>query len=155
MSTDCQFDTQVLERRIAAAPDRLFALMTDKDARQRWGAPDESIVMTIDEFDMRTGGREVSRCGPKDAPEFTAVSDFHVVTGPSLLMCTETLTVGGEVVSISLVTQEVVADGTGSLLKVTLQIASLSGADTFADYQAGWTGAMETLTRMAEAETVH
>lgn len=71
--------------------DRLFALMTDRAARAEWGAPSDDVVIEIDETDIRPGGREVARCGSREAPEFAAVSDFHVVT-PDCLVLTETRT---------------------------------------------------------------
>lgn len=151
MSEPCQFETLVLERRIGTPPDRLFALMTDRSARAEWGAPSDDVIIEIDESDIRPGGREVARCGPREAPEFTAVSDFHVVT-PDCLVLSETLTVGGAILSVSLATQEISATDTGSLLKVTLQIVSVSGPDTLEGYSEGWSSALDKLARLAEAE---
>ncbi|MBB95668.1 MAG: hypothetical protein CML68_13890 [Rhodobacteraceae bacterium] len=154
MTAPCEFRTLVLDRRIEAAPERVFALMTDPDARRTWGAPGEGIVIEIDQCDVRDGGREVARCGPRDAPDFSAVSDFHRVEAPRLIVLSETLTVGGNVLSVSLATQELSAEGSGCQLKVTLQIVSLTGPETFDGYAEGWTGALDNLVRMAEAETV-
>ncbi len=154
MTPPCDFETLILERDIKTAPDRLFALMTDPAARQIWGAPSEDVTIEIDESDIRPGGREVARCGPKDAPDFTATSDFHLVSSPDRLVLSETLIVGGELLSVSLVTQEIRAIPTGSALKVTLQIVSVSGPDNIGGYSEGWTGALDALTRMAEAVPV-
>lgn len=151
MTLPCDFETLVLERDIKTSPDRLFALMSDPAARRIWSAPSEDVVIEIDESDIRPGGREVARCGPKEAPDFTATSDFHLVSAPGRFVLSETLTVGGELLSVSLVTQEIQPTATGSALKVTLQIVSVSGPDTIGGYSEGWAGALDALTRMAEA----
>ncbi len=144
------FKTLTLTRQIACAPDRLFHLMTDRTARETWGAPGEGIVMQIDSFDLRPGGQEVSRCGPAESPEFTMTTAFHVVDAPARLICSETLDFGEGPVSVSLVTQEITAQDNGSHLTVTLQIASLIGPEMAADYQTGWNGGLDNLARMAE-----
>ena len=154
MSDACLFDVLTLKREIACPPERLFALMTDREARALWSAPSEDVVIEIDESDIRDGGREVARCGPKEAPDFFVVADFHLVEAPARLGLSETLNVGGMMLSVSLVTQEITPVETGSLLKVTLQIVSLSGPETFEGYGEGWNAALDSLARMAGAETV-
>ena len=144
------FDTLTFNRRIACPPDRLFHLLTDRQARETWGAPGEGIVMRIDAFDMRPGGHELSVCGPADHPEFRVRSDFHVIDAPHRLICTETLDMGEGPASISLVTHLIAADGDASHLTVTLQIASLIGPDMVAGYEEGWTGGLDNLTQLAE-----
>ena len=145
------FNTLTLTRDIACTPERLFHLLTDRTARETWGAPGEGIVVQIDSFDMRPGGREVSRCGPVEAPEFKVTTDFHIVDAPDRLIGTETLDFGEGPVSVSLITQEIAETQGGSRLTVTLQIASLIGPDMAADYKEGWNGGLDNLTRLAEA----
>jgi uncharacterized protein YndB with AHSA1/START domain len=142
------FHTLTLERRIACTPERLFALMTDREARQAWSAPSPDTVIVIDHFDMRPGGREIARCGPRENPEFHTVTDFHVVE-PSRIVATEVLDVGGTMLSVSLCTSDMAAEDGGSLLTVTLQIASLTGPELFDDYATGWGAALDSLARMA------
>ncbi|GAB4529466.1 MAG: hypothetical protein Tsb0019_31340 [Roseibium sp.] len=142
------YETLTLERDIACSPDRLFHLMTDREARQKWSAPDDSSVVIIDTFDCRPGGREETRCGPKEAPEFNTVGVFHVVT-PEFLSFTETLIIAGETMSISLCSHELSGSATGTRLCVTLQIASLAGPDLFRDYRNGWSEALDSLSALA------
>jgi uncharacterized protein YndB with AHSA1/START domain len=148
--TMADYETLSLERDIACSPDRLFHLMTDRDARQKWSAPDDSSVVIIDSFDCRPGGHEETRCGPKEAPEFNTVGVFHVVT-PEFLSFTETLIIGGETVSISLCGHELSASEKGTRLRVTLQITSLAGPDLFKDYRGGWSAALDSLSALAES----
>ena len=153
MSTPLDFDTLTLTRDIACPPARLFALMTDPSARATWGAPDAESVIEIDHADIRPGGHEIARCGPKGSPHFDTRMDFHVVDAPARLIGTEALTVGGQMLSVALVAMEVAAQGDGSHLTVTLQITSLSGPEVFADYRGGWAGALDNLEHLATGKT--
>ncbi|MDT0683569.1 SRPBCC domain-containing protein [Roseicyclus sp. F158] len=141
------YETLILQREVACAPDRLFHVITDRDLRQKWSAPDDERVVIIDEYDCRPGGREETRCGPKDAPEFNTTGLFHVVT-PEFLCFTETLVVGGQTMSISLCSHEISKSDTGSSLRVTLQITSLVGTDLFDDYRGGWSASLDNLTTL-------
>jgi len=143
-------ETLVLTRDIDCPPARLFHLLTDADARAKWGAPDADSVIEIDHADIKPGGHEVSRCGPKDEPYFDTRTDFHVVTPDSLLLGSETLSVGGEMMSVALISHEVAAKGDGARLAITLQITSLTGPDTFEEYRGGWTGALDNLAALAK-----
>ena len=142
------FKTLTLDRYIACSPERLFQVMTDRDLRALWSGPDDDSVVIIDEFDCRPGGREVTRCGPKEAPDFGTIGQFHVVS-PELMCLTETLIIGGAPISVSLATQEISADGTGTSLRVTLQITSLAGPEVFDEYGAGWAAALDKLVLCA------
>ncbi|KZL14456.1 hypothetical protein PsAD2_03751 [Pseudovibrio axinellae] len=142
------FETLILERDIACAPEHLFHVLTDRELRQKWSAPNDESVVTIEEYDCRAGGREETRCGPKEAPEFNTASLFHIVT-PDFLSFTETLVVGGQIISISLCGHEISKSGTGSRLRVTLQITSIIGPDLFKDYRNGWSAALDNLSALA------
>ncbi len=148
------YDTLTLERAFSCSADTLFHLITDREHRQKWSAPDDKSVVIIDAYDCRPGGREETRCGPKDAPEFNTIGLFHVVT-PEFLSFTETLIVGGQTLSISLCSHEILARGNGSALNVTLQITSLAGSDLFAEYQGGWSAALDNLGVLATAPDLH
>ena len=144
-----EFDTITFSRDIACSPEHLFKVMTDRTARETWGAPSDAAAIIIDEFDLRPGGQEIARCGPRAAPEFRTVTDFHVIDPPNVLISTETLEVGGALVSVSQCTSEITGSQGQSSLTVTLQIASLEGSDLLADYTSGWTAALDTLARYA------
>lgn len=144
------YETVTLERDIACSPERLFHLMTDRESRQKWIAPDDSSAVIIDTFDCRPGGREETRCGPKEAPEFNTTGLFHVVS-PEFLSFTEILAIQGEVMSISLCGQEISGAADGCRLVVTLQVTSLAGPEFFSGYRDGWAAALDTLTLLASS----
>ena len=92
------YETLTLEREIACAPERLFHVMTDRDLRQKWSAPNDESVVIIDYFDCRPGGREEARCGPKDAPEFNTIGHSG---GVWLITSTITVSMFFQIVDIS------------------------------------------------------
>lgn len=148
-----EFETLTLDRQIAASPDRVFTLLTTREGRAAWSAPSDTAVVIIDDFDCRPGGMERTRCGPKDNPEFQTETTFHRVD-PDCLVGTETLVIGGQMLSTSLCTHDLTAQDGGTHLRVTLQIASFAGRDLFGDYAQGWSAALDTLTRLA-AQPLH
>ncbi|SIO05700.1 SRPBCC domain-containing protein [Vannielia litorea] len=148
--TALTFDTLTLTRSIAAPPARLFPLMTEPAYRAEWGAPTENTRLDIVEADIRPGGRELSRCGPKDNPEFEVTTDFHHLDAPALLVFTETIRIDGAPLSCGLCSIEITPEGTGSHLTVTAQLSSLIGDEMAAGYTQGWTAALANLARLAE-----
>jgi uncharacterized protein YndB with AHSA1/START domain len=152
--TMADFETLVLERDIACSPDRLFQVMTDRETRQKWSAPDDASVVIFDEFDFRAGGHEKTRCGPKEAPNFSTTGLFHVVT-PEFFSFTEMLVVGGETMSVSLCGHEISKSKKGSSLRVTLQITSLVGPELFDDYRNGWYAALDSLSALAVSHSTN
>lgn len=146
------FDTQVITRDIACTPDKLFRLITDPASRAAWGAPDGECVIEIDHADIRAGGHELARSGPNENPHFETRMDFHVLTPKEHLIGSETLTVGGQTLSVALVAMEIEPWEAGSRLSVTLQIASLAGPEMFQDYRGGWSGALDNLVHLAGRE---
>ena len=143
------FDRLVLDRDIACSPSRLFHLMTDPGARAEWGKPDDESVIEIDHADIRPGGQERARCGPKDDPHFNTVTDFHALETDTLLLSTEALTVGGTLLSVAQIAQELAATDTGCRLTTTLQIASLAGPDVISEHRGGWSAALDNLAALA------
>lgn len=142
------FATLTLDRDVACSPAHLFHVMTDRDLRQTWSVPDDDSTLIIDHFDCRAGGREEIRCGPSDAPVFNTIGHFHVVE-PEFLSFTETLFVEGQMISVALCGHEIAETQTGSHLRVTLQITSLSGPDVFGEYRSGWGAALDNLSALA------
>ena len=148
------FKTITIDREIACSPDHLFHVMTDRDLRQKWSAPNDESVVIIDEYDCRAGGFEKTRCGPKKAPEFQTIGNFHVVN-PEFLSFTETLAVQGETLSISLCSHEISGTDSGSALRVVLQVTSLAGPEIFENYAGGWSAALDNLIALAKSHPMN
>lgn len=136
------------DRTYPISPDRLWHLLIDPDMRCAWGAPSEDHILHIETADVREGGSDRHRCGPKDAPEFFVNTQWHRLMAPELACFTETLDFEGARVSASLVSYAIRADGTGCSLAIDVYVASFDGPDMIAEHEAGWTGALERLPKL-------
>ena len=141
-----------LERTFPTPPDRLWQLMTDPEARTRWGAPSDDAVLILTESDLREGGRDHHRCGPAEAPHFEVSTRWYRLAAPDLACFTETIEAGGEIHATCLVTYVLTGDGAGTALTVVVAVSSFSGEETIADVEAGWTSALDRLARHLPVE---
>lgn len=142
-----------LTRTINTSAARLFHLMTDPKSRELWGAPDENSVLTLENSDLREGGRERHRCGPKDAPEFEIETNWYKLAEPHAACFTETLEIGGERIFTSLVTYTLNGDAKPVDLTVKVAITGfVPGEDMGPEVEAGWTAGLAQLQKLAESE---
>ncbi|WP_299043883.1 SRPBCC domain-containing protein [uncultured Tateyamaria sp.] len=147
MSTDTgHFD---LTRTMPLTPDRLWHLLTDARMRETWGAPEEGMVLTMEQSDLRVGGFETHRCGPADNPEFTVDTRWYRLDGPHDAAFTETVHVGGSTIATTLVTYRVTAEGAGSRLDVAVAVSSFTGPDADNEFRAGWEAGLSNLAALA------
>ncbi|SEW27097.1 Uncharacterized conserved protein YndB, AHSA1/START domain [Cognatiyoonia koreensis] len=147
MGTDTSsFDMQ---RNMPLPPAKLWELLIFPAHREKWGVPDPSMVLEMENVDTRVGGLERHRCGPKDNPEFIAETRWYDLTVPERAVFTETLIFGGEAVATSLVTYALSGDDTSTQLFVTVAASSFSGPETLDEMQAGWGGGLDLLVQYA------
>jgi uncharacterized protein YndB with AHSA1/START domain len=144
-------DTFVLERNFSAAPERVFAAFADPEKKRRWflqsgGNEEEQFNM-----DFRTGGQEQVRFRFKDGTPVAGLvctNDtlyMDIVTNRRVVF-SSTMTIGGQRISASLVTAEMLASGSGTDLILTHQAAFFEGADGPAMRQEGWRKLLERLS---------
>lgn len=140
-----------LRRSLPLAPDRLWDVLTDTRHRGKWGAPDPNLELIAEVSDVRVGGQDRQRAGSVDAPEFFVETRWYDLVAPSRAVFTETLIFGGEAVSTSLVTYDIVAADAGSELGITVAVSSFSGPETLQEVSAGWHSGLENLQGYAAA----
>lgn len=141
-----------LNRTIAVAPDRLWALLTDPKARELWGAPSDDAVLVLEKQDLREGGQERHRCGPADNPEFVVDTHWYHLAKPDLACFTETVSAGGTRFAVTLVTYSLSANGSGTDLRVDVGIAPLTEGDMLGDFQQGWNSGLDRLERFIKED---
>lgn len=135
-----------LFRSLPLAPERLFAVLTDAKYRDKWSAPDEDTPVETVSSDLRVGGEDRQLCGPADDPAFEVVTRWYHLTAPERAVCTETLIFGGEAACTSFVTYNLMPEGKGTALGITVAVSSFTGPETLPEVMQGWDGAMENLT---------
>ena len=109
--------TFVLERSYDASPARVFAA---------WA-----------ELDFRVGGREVSRGGPKGGPVHTYEARYQDIVADERIVYSYWMHLDETLISVSVATVELQAEGSGTRLVLTEQGAYLDGHDTSAERQHG------------------
>ncbi len=146
MTTDT--DTFTFTRTMPLAPDRMWPLLVSAKHREAWGAPGDHVLETLSE-DTRVGGIERARCGPSDNPEFEVETRWFHLAEPNDTVYTEQIEAGGMALGASLVTMRLTADGSGSTLAITVAVSSFVGPEMIAEFEAGWTGSLENLEKLA------
>jgi len=149
-------NTFVLERSFPKPPERVFAAFSDPAKKQRWYATGEHH--TLQEFaqDFRVGGAERSRYRFNEGTQFAGVElanegqYMEIVPNRSIVLGT-TMSMGGKVISVSLVTFEFLPNGKGTDLIFTHQAAFFEGADGPQIREAGWRKLLDRL----QAELAH
>ena len=126
------FGTFSLERRFAVAPEVLWRL----------------LIESVEESDVRPGGRDRHRCGPKDNPMYIVDTVWFRLSSPDLAAFTESVRVEEEYMTVSLVAYDLAADGDGTRLKVDVAVSSFVGPDGIGDHESGWTSALARLERL-------
>ncbi|MGB8261517.1 MAG: SRPBCC family protein [Terracidiphilus sp.] len=148
--------TIVLERKLTAAPERVFEAFANGTMKRRWFA--NAAQNEVEEFavDCRVGGEERLRYRFKEGtPLPGAVLEsrgtyLEIVPGRRIVS-SSTMALGGRVFSASLVTVELIPDGAGTELVVTHQGAFFEGADGPAMREQGWRTLLDSLEATLES----
>lgn len=117
----------VLERRLKAAPARVFAAWADIDAKRRWADCHAEVGTLSYTMDFRVGGHELHRAILPDGREQTVDKVFLEIVEAARIIFAYAMEAGGRSLSASLVTVEFHADGAGTRMTLTEQLAYLDG----------------------------
>jgi uncharacterized protein YndB with AHSA1/START domain len=117
----------VLDRRLKAAPARVFAAWADIDAKRRWADCHAEVGTIAYTMDFRVGGHELHRATLPDGREQTVDKVFLEIVPDARIIFAYAMDAAGQSLSASLVTVEFLADGSGTHMKLTEQLAYLDG----------------------------
>jgi len=130
-------DTIVVERRFAAPPRRVFAAWVEPEGRDRWDVPGDGWEHATDKRDVRIGGRDVIRFGPPGALDFRGETIYLDLVADQRIVAAYTVAERDHLMSVSVLTVEVLPDGDGTRMLVTEQAAFLDGRDSPESRRAG------------------
>ena len=142
-----RFETLAFERRVAAPLATLRQAWIAPAARAVWSAPSPEVTVEILASDPQVGGREVAICRGPRPPEIRCESGW-LVLGPECCVNHEVISAEGISQSAALVTAEFAAEGEGSRIAVTVQLASVA-EDMVEGYRQGFGGGLDNLRDVA------
>jgi uncharacterized protein YndB with AHSA1/START domain len=120
-----------IERNFAAPPDRVFAAWADPAAKLRWSDCHAETATAEFSLDFRTGGHELYRSALPDGRSLVIDKIFLEIVPAARIIFAYTMTADGRALSASLATVEFHADGEGTAMRFTEQLAYLDGHDDF------------------------
>lgn len=138
--------TLVVQRTIAATPERLFAAWTDPVELRRWWGPD-GVTCIGSEIDLCVGGRY--RIGNRlpDGTTLWIVGVFEAIDRPHRLIYTWQLEGGPS--TLERVTVDFAARGSATL--VTITHARIESEAQRRQHELGWAGCLAGLARFVSS----
>ncbi|HMR76786.1 MAG TPA: SRPBCC domain-containing protein [Polyangiaceae bacterium] len=145
-------DTIRLERQLAHPPSAVFAAYADVDQRVAWTAPSDDEIVVFEADDFRVGGLDQFRCGPRRAPDFVGTTRYDHIIDNELIVFTERLVHGDQLLAMSLITWALTPTATGTTLVITDQVTSLAGQGPIDGSRDGYAAILDRLaTHLQEA----
>jgi uncharacterized protein YndB with AHSA1/START domain len=144
-----RFATLTFTRKVAVPVATLYHAWTAPAARAVWAAPAPSVTVEFLEADPRVGGREVSLCKVAGQPDIRVEAGWLDLVPAARTVGYEVVSRNGANLSAALATAEFAADGTGSRIAVTVQLASLA-EDMAKGYRQGFDAGIANLAAVAE-----
>jgi uncharacterized protein YndB with AHSA1/START domain len=139
--------TLIFERDLLGSPEAVFAVIADPVARSLWGVPSDTAVVIYDQVDFREGGQDRFRCGPRVRPNIHGITHYLDIVPSHRVVSSETIVVDGRRLCVSLSTVELIAQGSGTRLTNTTQLASFIGEDMVKGHTSGTNASLDNLTR--------
>lgn len=147
MNRQVAHETLTFERTYEASPKRVFAAFADVKVRERWSAPSDTAAVVYSQANFAIGGEDVFRCGGKDDLRFSGKVRYEDIIDDQRIIFAETISTGGKLLSVSLVTWELLPVKQGTRVIVTDQLTALDGADMAAGTRLGMNAALDNLAR--------
>lgn len=145
-------NTFVIERNFAASPEKVFAAFADPAKKRRWYVDAGGHEVDQYENDFRPGGQECARFHfpkgtgmPVAGLECVNVSNYEDIVPGRRIVFSNSMAIGGKVVSATLGTLEFLPKGTGTDLIFTHQGAFLENSGGPKMREAGWSTLFDRL----------
>jgi uncharacterized protein YndB with AHSA1/START domain len=146
------YTTFTIERSYPVVPARVFAALSDPEAKARWAdSPDVEPAPGATEFDFRVGGRERFACREPGGPTYRYDALYYdIVPDQRIVYCYEMYEADARI-SVSVATIELAKDAVGTKLTYTEQGAFLDGLAQAEDRKQGTEEQFDGLTEELRA----
>jgi uncharacterized protein YndB with AHSA1/START domain len=143
--------TFVLERKLKAAPERVYAAFADAEIKRRWFFESAHNELQHHEMDFKVGGKESARIkigtGPIAGKVITNDQIYEDIQPGRRIVTAYRMSMDGRPFSVSLATIEIVPEGAGTDLIFTHQGTYLEGADGPEMRKGGWDSLLNKLVK--------
>lgn len=150
MSSPIIHDTFVLTRDYPKSPAAVFAAFADPGKKRRWYGEGRGHDVESFTMDFRVGGEEsfvyrLDETTPFKGVEMASTGRYEDIVPDQRIIVSATMSLGGNRISVTLVTFELAAIDTGTRLVLTHQAVFLPGADGPAMRRGGWEALLDKL----------
>jgi uncharacterized protein YndB with AHSA1/START domain len=143
-----------IERRYRCTPRQTFSAFADPELKRQWFANPGDWPDAVWELDFRVGGGEVSSGGSPGGTHHAFKSRFHEIVEDERIVFAYDLLLDHRLVSVSLTTIELFADGDGTRLVFTEQGAFFDDLDDPAGREHGTGKLLDALERFLAGQPV-
>ena len=135
--TSTQHERFVIDRHFDAPPALVYAAWSTPEGKARWFGGSSEWKPDHRDFDFRVGGKERLAGRWADGTHSDFQATYHDIVPQQRLVYAYSMFVNGQLLSVSLSTVELRADGKGTRLVYTEQVAFLDGLDNLASREGG------------------
>ena len=147
--------TFVVERSFKVALAKVFAALSDPAIKRQWFAASDHHELVAFDSDFRPGGAQQLHYkfgdnSPFPGMDLTDQGTFQAIVPDSRIVTTSTMSIAGMPMSVSLTTYELVANGEGTDLICTNQVAFFENSDGPVMREGGWRVLLDKLGKLLE-----
>lgn len=135
-----------LNRTYRHSADDVFNAWSRPEILLQWALPGGGWVSRLERFEFAPGGEQVSVFGPPgDGERFVNRSRFHDIVPGARIVSSGSLSDGGDLMFVGVLSIEFQAEAAGCRLRLNEQGVYLDGRDTPDRHEGGWREMLEQL----------